>query len=150
MITADALGGFFATFAFEPRASFYNALREHGAESLGIRWTWLAMVQFAVDFAVQGLRGRLPAALDVEECMIAAIKASGVETDQDLHEIETRLSSYGQLVSRRASSLEIGQVLAGHSGADVTNPVVLFKLGQELLNLIIDANAKLALFEIRS
>jgi len=149
VITADALGGFFAVSALEPRASFYNALRERGAESLRIRWTWLAMVQFAVDFAVQGMSGRLPEALDVEEGMIAAIKAAGVDADQDLSEIETRLSAYGQLVSRRASSLEIGQALAGHSGADITNPAVLFQLGQELLNLIIDVNAKLSLFEIR-
>jgi hypothetical protein len=107
------------------------------------------MVQFAVDYAVQGMEGKLPVTLDVEAGMIAAIKASGVDADQDLNEIEKRTSAYGQLVTRCASSLEIGQVLAGHSGADITNPAVLFQFGQELLNLIIDVQAKFRFFEIR-
>jgi len=150
LITAEALGGFFAVTAFEPRASFYNALRERGAETLSIRWTWLAMVQFAVDFAVQGMKGRSPSALDVEAEMIAAIKASGVDSDQDLGELERRMSAYGQLVSQRASSLEIGQVLAQQSGADITNPAALFGLGQELLNLVTDVNTKFMLFEVQN
>ena len=149
-VTADALGGYFAVLASEPNARFYNTLRESGAGSLSIRWTWFGMVMFAVDFAVQGAGScQNTAAHEVEMGLIQAIKACGVDTEPDLSKIEQRSSTYGQLLSRMAGSMEIGQTLADHAGVVITNPTVLFHLGRELLNLVIDVKAKFALFEIR-
>ena len=150
-VTAAALGGYFSVLASEPNARFYNTLRDRGAESMGIRWTWFGMVMFAVESAVQvascGTKGI--AAEQVEIAMIQAIKACGVDAEEDLGDIEKRSSVYGRLLSRQAGSMEIGQVLADHAGVGITNPAVLFELGQELLNLVIDVNGKFALFEIR-
>jgi hypothetical protein len=149
-VTTAALGGYFSVLASEPNARFYNTLRDRGAENMGIRWTWFGMVMFAVDFAVQsashGTKGAM--AEQVQIGMFQAIKACGVDTEQDLNEIEKRLSAYGQLLSRQAGSLEIGQVLADHAGVGITNPVVLFQLGQQLLDLVIDVNGKFGLFDI--
>ena len=152
-ITAAALAGYFAVLAMEPSAAFYNGLRDEGAVSSEICWAWMSMVLFAADFTVQHVSGIQPdsdhPANRVLTGLIGNIKAVGFKTDANLQKIEVRLRMFADLITRRASSVEIGGALTESVGLAVTNPVLLFQTGQRLPNLLLEVGKKFSFFEIQ-
>ncbi len=157
LVTADALGGYFAVVAMQPSATFYSHLREGGANGRDILWIWFCLVLFFVDLAVQrrneGAADLSERANEVLVSLLRNIKAIEINSDDDLEQLEAANSLFWGLLSNfmlrhPGGLIEIGQQLSRSADCEITNPATLLAIGSEFMELHTSVLQKFSNFEI--